>query len=72
MKQYGTAAIVSLVIAALGVLIYLLAVSGLLFGEATRWNDPGLWSVTIVLIGVGLLGFWAATAEKRQREEDAR
>lgn len=72
MKRFGTAAIVSLVVAALGVLVYILAVSGLLFEQATAWNDPGLWSVVIVLLGVGLLGFWAATAEKRQAEEDAR
>lgn len=72
MKRYGTAAIVSLVVAAVGVLLYILAVSGLLFEQATEWNDAGLWSVVIVLVAVGLLGFWAATAEKRQQEEDVR
>ena len=46
---------VALVLAVLGVLWYL--VFGLLYG---RWTDVGVYSVTVMLLGFGLAGYWAS------------
>lgn len=73
MKRFGVAGTISLIIAALGVLVFILATTGAIFDEPTPVGDVGLWSVVIVLLAVGLLGFWASMAEKRERErEDSR
>jgi protein-S-isoprenylcysteine O-methyltransferase Ste14 len=69
MVKIGAAGIVSLVVAGLGVLFFVLAVSGVLFEEATPANDIGLWTVTLVFLAIGLLGFWAHIAQRRQEEE---
>lgn len=53
----------------LGVLLFLLAVSGALFQRATPVTDIGLYSVVVVLVGIGLLGIWAKIAEAKEAEE---
>ena len=68
MKRFGVAGIISLAVAALGVIVFLLATTGLLFEEPTPVTDVGLWSVVLVLLVIGGLGFWASMAEKRERE----
>jgi hypothetical protein len=68
MKRFGVAGTVSLIVAALGVILFILATTGLLFEQPTPWNDIGLWSVMLVLFAIGGFGFWASMAEKRQRE----
>lgn len=68
MAKLGAPGILSLVVALVGVLFFILAVGGVLFEEPTPVTDPGMWSVTIVLVVLGLLGIWANIAETKQRQ----
>ena len=49
-----------------GFLIYVLAVSGMLFAKATPPGDLGLVSVTIVLVGFGLGGLVLRAARLKE------
>lgn len=41
-------------LAAFAILFYLLSVGGLLFGGASRFNDLGVYAVTITLLMLGI------------------
>jgi hypothetical protein len=50
-----------------GLLFYVLAVAGAFFPRATPWNDVGLYSTTVVLVGLGLGGLLLRHAKLRPR-----
>lgn len=72
MAKLTAPAILSILVALLGVFFFIGAVSGLLFAEATAFTDIGAWTVLIVFLAIGLLGLWASTAEDKQRLRDQR
>jgi hypothetical protein len=56
----------SLALLALGILIFIAAVAGVLFGKATPATDIGLYSTTVVFLGFGVGGLLLRAAKIRQ------
>lgn len=56
--RFNAWTVVSLVSLVLGVVFYL--AMGLGFGS---WGDVGVYSVTVTLVGLGLLGAWVSMAD---------
>lgn len=56
--RFNVWTIVSLVSLVLGVVFYL--AMGLGYGS---WTDVGVYSVTVVLVGLGLVGAWVSMAD---------
>lgn len=67
MASIGPSGYLSIAVAVIGVLFYLLAVGGVLFEQATAPTDIGLIAVTLVLVTLGLFGIWAHLAERKQQ-----
>jgi hypothetical protein len=63
MRPHPALWIVSWVLIALGVLFYVLSVVGAFWPEATPWNDVGLYTVTVTLIGFGVGGLLLRSAK---------
>ena len=68
MAKLAPAAITSIVVILLGVLFFVGAVSGSLFGGATPLWDVGMWSVVIVLFVLGGLGLWVSLIDRKAPE----
>lgn len=68
MAKLGPAGYLSIAVAVVGVLFYLLSVAGVLFSEATPAGDIGVISVTLVFVALGLLGVWAHMAEAKENQ----
>ena len=58
--------VTSLALVGAAVLIYLLAVTGLLFARATPPTDLGLYSITVVLLGFGVAGLLLRRAKMKE------
>lgn len=56
MRLYPALWATSWVLIGLGVIFYLLSVTGAFWPKATPWDDPGLYTVTMTFIGLGIGG----------------
>jgi len=59
----------SLVLLGVGVLFYVLAVSGALFDFATDATDVGLYAVTVTLFAFGGFGLYVALREQKEQAD---
>jgi len=70
MRPYSGLWITSWVLIVAGVLFYVLSVAGAFWPKATPWNDVGLYTVTVTLLGFGLGGLLLRSARLHPRPGD--
>lgn len=67
MVAYNGLRISSWILIVVGVLFYVTSVAGLFWPKASPWDDTGLYSMTVVLIGMGVGGLLLRSAKLHPR-----